>query len=100
MDSYGAGPPVEAPPEKPESESPETESVDEENAGSSEILIGKDQIPGKKVGDTCTFKISKDVGDEFILTSVKETEPAEGTTNDEMSATTESEISAMDAEGA
>jgi len=102
--SYGGGGPAVAPPDKAAPASTdESQSVDDQNAASAEMVIGKDKLPpGTKEGDTCTFKVSKDVGDEFILAYVKdEAEDETGEqTNDNMNATTESELSAMDAEGA
>lgn len=59
----------------PEEEAAPAESVDEQNAGATEILIGKNKLPsGTKEGDECTFRITKDYGDEFSLEYVKETE--------------------------
>ena len=100
MDSSYSGAPVQ-PPDKAPSDKAPAESVDEQNAGAAEILIAKDKLPpGTKEGDTCTFKVSKDVGDEYILEYVKEgqketTEP----TRDNFDATTENEISALDQKG-
>ena len=81
-ESYGAKPaaPV-APPEsggEPAETKPaaEKESVDEENAGAAEILVAKNKLPDVKEGDTCTFKVVKDFGDEWSLEYVKE--PAAG----------------------
>ena len=93
--SYGGTPPVEAP-----EEAEPAESVDEENAGTSEILIAKTELPsGTKEGDTCTFKVVKDFGNEFSLEYVKES-PAPGEqTADNMETTTANEITAMDEKG-
>jgi hypothetical protein len=77
---YGGGnkaAPV-APPESggegdAESKAPEEKSVDEQNAGQSEFLVSKKELPeGTKEGDTCMFKVNKDFGDEFSLSYVKE----------------------------
>lgn len=80
----------------------ETKSVDEQNAGEAAILIAKDKLPpGTKVGDTCTFKASKEVGDEFILEYVKDGKEETGEpTNDSVTSKTESELSALDTQGA
>jgi len=83
-ESYGAEPSVKPP--------MESESVDEENAENAEILIAKGDL---KEGDTVTFRVSKDFGDEVSLERV--TASAEPT-NDNMTATTESEIAALDQE--
>lgn len=93
MDSGYSETPVAKPEAKPaEAESEDTEeSVDEENAGAPEILITKSKLPGKKEGDTCTFKVVKDFGDELSLEYVKSEQ-----TKDTMSADTESEIAALD----
>ena len=63
--SYGA----EAPLAKPEEASaPAEQSVDEEAAGAAEILIEKTKLPaGIKEGETVTFKVKKDFGDEVSL---------------------------------
>jgi hypothetical protein len=101
MDSSYGNAPVSPPDNAPADKAP-PESVDEQNAGSAEILIAKDKLPpGTKEGDTCTFKVSKDAGDELILEYVKEgqEEASEPTTRDNMDATTEGEISALDAKG-
>ena len=100
MDSSYGNAPVSPPDKAPADKAPE-ESVDEQNAGAAEILIGKDKLPsGTKEGDTCTFKVSKDVGDEYILEYVKEDqEEAPEPTRDNIEATTESEISALDNQG-
>lgn len=53
-------------------ESPPGQSVDEENESSSEILVSKQELPaGTKEGDTCTFRVVKDYGDEFSLEYAK-----------------------------
>lgn len=93
MDSgYAAAPAVE-PPAEP------SETVDEENAGAAEILIAKDKLPsGTKEGDTCTFRVVKDFGDEFSLEYVSEETGEE--TEETMNATTGREIAALDTEGA
>lgn len=101
MDSgtYGNAP-VSPPDNAPDDKAPK-ESVDEQNAGAAEILIAKDKLPpGTKEGDTCTFKVSKDVGDEYILEYVKEGQEEDSEpTRDNFDSTTESEISALDQKG-
>ena len=90
--SYGAV----TPPEKAAEPKGESQSVDEANAGASEVLIAKDKLPtGIKEGDTCTFKVTKDFGDELSLEYVKETNE-EQTETETPEATTESEIAALD----
>lgn len=91
MDASYGGDTADTPAEKTAPD--ETESVDEANAGATEILIEKTKIPGKKEGDTCTFKVVKDFGDELSLEYVKEEtkEPTE-----DMSANMESDMAAMD----
>ena len=67
-ESYGDKPPVDD-----EAETKPTQSVDEENAGATEVLLAKDKLPPEtKEGDVCTFRVSKDFGDEFSLEYVKE----------------------------
>lgn len=95
MDSSYGGGAVTAPDD--EGTSP-PESVDEENAGATEILIAKNKLPsGTKEGDTCTFRVTKDYGDEFSLEYVKESasEPTE-----EPMSTEGQELSALSEEGA
>jgi hypothetical protein len=94
--SYGPSPPDKAP-----ADAAPKQSIDEQNAGSAQILIAKEKLPpGTKEGDTCTFKVSKDVGDEYILDYVKEgQEEASEPTKDNLDATTESELSALDQKG-
>ena len=100
MDSSYGNAPVSPPDKMPADKAP-AKSVDEQNAGEAEILIAKDKLPpGTKEGDTCTFKVSKDVGDEYILEYVKDgqeerTEP----TRDNLDATTDKELSALDSQG-
>jgi hypothetical protein len=79
----------------------ENQSVDEENSEGAEILIAKNKLPeGTKEGDTCMFKVSKDVGDEMILKYVKNDQEEQGEkTNDNLNSTTENEISALDQGG-
>jgi hypothetical protein len=85
---------------KPPEDSTPTKSVDEENAGASEILISKSKLPsGTKEGDECVFKVAKDFGDEVSLTYVKDMESDDEPTNDNLNATTNSEIAALDKEG-
>ena len=99
MDSTYGEPSVSAPEEAPAAEPP-TESVDEANAGEAEILISKDELPsGAKVGDTYTFKVSQDAGDELILEYVKADQEA-GPTKENFEATTDRELSAIDSQGA
>lgn len=97
MDSSYGNDPV-SPPDKMPSDKAPKESIDDQNAGAAEILIAKDKLPpGTKKGDTCTFKVSKDAGDEFILEYMKEgQEEATEPTRDNVDATTENEISALD----
>lgn len=98
MDGTYSEAPVESPKESPPAESPD-ESVDDANAGEAEILIGKDKLPaGTKPGDTCTFKVSQDSGDEFILEYVKADQEA-GPTKENLEATTDRELSALDSQG-
>ena len=101
MDGSYSNAPV-TPPDKSASTADESSSVDEQNAGAAEILISKDKLPsGTKEGDTCTFKVSKDFGDEVSLEIVSESdEESAEPTNDNLESTTESELSAMDTEGA
>ncbi len=100
MDSSYSNAPV-SPPDKAPADSAPKQSIDEQNAGAAQILIAKEKLPpGTKEGDTCTFKVSKDVGDEYILDYVKEgQEEASETTKDNLDATTESELSALDQKG-
>lgn len=99
MEGYSNAP--VSPPDKMPADKAPPESVDEQNAGEAQILIAKDELPpGTKAGDTCTFKVSKDTGDEFILDYVKERqEEASEPTKESMDATTDSELSALDQEG-
>jgi len=100
MDSSYSGAPVQAPDNAPANAAPK-ESIDEQNAGAAEILIAKDKLPpGTKEGDTCTFKVSKDVGDEYILEYVKEGQSEdEEATRENLDATTDKELSALDSQG-
>lgn len=96
MDSGYGETPVTKPEAKPETDMEEKgKSVDEENAGAPEILVMKSKLPGKKEGDTCTFKVVKDFGDELSLEYMKPHR-----TKDTMNAETESEIAALDNEKA
>lgn len=55
------------------------QSVDEEAAQGGDILIDKSKLPpGCKEGDTYTFRITKEYGDEVALELVKDNEPAAG----------------------
>jgi hypothetical protein len=94
--SYGPSPPDEAPVAKDPAE-----SVDEQNAGAAQILIAKEKLPsGTKEGDTFTFKVSKDVGDEYILDYVNEgQQETNEPTRDNLDATTDKELSALDTQG-
>lgn len=100
--SYGGKPasPV-VPPEsggEPGEEAAEPkQSVDEENAEGAEILIAKNKLPDVKEGDECTFKVTKDFGDEFSLEYVKEAKPEEDEpqTNDDNMASVGSDFAAM-----
>ena len=100
MDSSYSNAPVSPPDKSPADKAPQ-ESVDEQNAGQAQILIAKDKLPsGTKPGDTCTFKVSKDVGEDYILEYIKEgqeetTEP----TRENLDATTDKELSALDNQG-
>jgi hypothetical protein len=87
-----------ATPEKAAEQPKETETVDEENASGAEILIAKDKLPsGTKEGDTCTFNVTKDFGDEFSIELVKESAPAaDEPTSETLEAETESELGALD----
>lgn len=54
------------------------ESVDEESAGAAEILVEKVKLPaGTKEGDTVTFKVKKDFGDEVSLEAATPSAPEE-----------------------
>lgn len=100
MDSSYKSSPVQ-PPDKALADKAPQESVDEQNSGEAEILIAKDKLPsGTKEGATCTFRVAKDVGDEFILEYVKdgEAETSEPTDNN-FDATTDKELSALDSQG-
>ena len=100
MDSSYGNDPVSPPDKAPADKAPQ-ESVDEQNAGAAQILIAKEKLPpGTKEGDTCTFKVSKDVGDEYILEYIKEGEEESAEpTRENLDATTESELSALDNQG-
>lgn len=69
-----------APSQAPKKPAPQ-ESVDEMNAGAAEILVAKNKLPaGTKEGDTVSFRVSRDYGDELSLepvSSPKEAEPQE-----------------------
>lgn len=100
MDSSYRSTPVQPPDKSPADKAPQ-ESVDQENAGQSEILVSKKELPpGTKEGDTCTFRVSKDVGEDYILEYVKESEAeASETTDNNFDATTDKELSALDSQG-
>lgn len=92
LSGYGTSPPAET----PEKAAP-AESVDEENAGATEILIAKNKLPGgTKEGDECTFRVTKDFGDEVSLAYVKESEEQ---TSDEPMSKVGSELTALSEEG-
>ena len=101
MDSATYGNAPVSPPDKAPADKAPAESVDEQNEGEAATLIAKDKLPpGTKEGDTCTFKVTKDTGDEFILEYVKEEgreEPSE--TNKNMEDTTARELTALDSQG-
>lgn len=81
-----------------ETPSQETETVDEENANTAEILVAKNQLPsGTKEGDTCTFRVKKDFGDEFSLEYVKSGE--ESSEPEEPMAQERQELTALSGEG-
>jgi hypothetical protein len=97
MDSSYGNAPV-SPPDKAPADKAPAESIDEQNAGQAQILISKDKLPsGTKPGDTCTFKVSKDVGEDYILEYIKEDqEEAAEPTRENLDATTDKELSALD----
>lgn len=105
MDGSYSSAPVRPPGEGSGEESPGAEkpkSVDEENAEEAQILVNKSELPpGTKEGDTCTFEVVQDHGDEFSLRYVKEDEESrEGSkTSENLDADTASEISALDQKG-
>jgi len=69
MDESYSSAPVEAP-DQP------AKSVDEQNEESAAVLIAKSELPsGTKVGDTCTFRVVNDFGDEVSLEYVSESKP-------------------------
>lgn len=73
-------------------------SVDEENSTRAEILISKDELPeGCKVGDTYTFRVQKDYGDEVSL--ALESESPEETSTEEPMSMEAKELSALSEEG-
>ena len=101
MDSSYSNAPV-SPPDKAPADAAPKQSVDEQNAGAAQILIAKEKLPpGTKEGDICSFKVSKDVGDEYILDYVKEGQEEQGEppTKDNLDATTDKELSALDSQG-
>lgn len=100
MDSSYGNADVTPPNTMPADKAPQ-ESVDEENAGAAEILISKDKLPsGTKEGDECTFKVKKDFGDEYSLEYVKEDKSSdEAPTKENLAATTDKELSALDSQG-
>lgn len=92
-EAYGGSKAPVEPPDKPESK---PDSVDEENAGASEILIDKSKLPsGTKVGETCTFRVAQDFGDEVSLEYVKE---GEATTTEEPGGDVGKELTALSGE--
>lgn len=100
MDSSYSSSPVSPPDKAPAAKAPQ-ESVDEQNAGAAQILIAKKELPaGAKEGDVFTFKAQKDFGEDMSLELVKEgQEESSETTKDNLDATTESELSALDQKG-
>ena len=77
-----------------ESEDTETESEGEDD---SQTLISKEILPdGCKPGDTYTFKVVSDYGDEV---GVKLVEKEDETDEDETKSEEDSEIESMDEEG-
>lgn len=95
MDSSYSNAPV-SPPDKT-GDKTVSESVDEQNASDAEILISKDKLPPEtKEGSTCTFKVAKDLGDEFILEYVKEDN--ERSANETPEETTDRELTALDSQ--
>lgn len=83
---------------EPQSTAAPEESVDEENAGADEILVAKTKLPdGTKEGDTCTFKVTKDFGDEMSLTPVSDYKESE--TESEPMSQEGQELSALAEEG-
>ena len=100
MDSSYSSSPVSPPDKSPANEAP-AESVDEQNSGAAQILIAKKELPaGAKEGDVFTFKARKDFGEDMSLELVKEgQEEASEPTKDNLDATTESELSALDSQG-
>lgn len=94
MDSSYGKTPVQPPDKAPE------QSVDEQNAGETQILVSKKELPaGTKEGDVYSFKVSKDTGDEFILELVKEGQEESGETTDNNFDATDKELSALDNQG-
>ncbi|HUD74789.1 MAG TPA: hypothetical protein VMQ76_06930 [Terracidiphilus sp.] len=101
MDSSYSNAPV-SPPDKAPADKAPGQSVDEQNAGETQILVSKKELPpATKEGDVCSFKVSKDTGDEFILEYVKEGQEEQGEppTKDNFDATTDKELSALDSQG-
>lgn len=92
LDSSYSEDAVAGAPDTPEVEPPK--SVDEENYDNAELLIPKGTL---KEGDTVTFRVAKDFGDEVSLERV--TEPT-SPTNDNLNETAATEISALDTEKA
>lgn len=99
MDSSYGNAPVSPPDKSPADKAPQ-ESVDEQNAGQAQILIAKDKLPsGTKPGDTCSFRVSKDVGEDYILEYIKEgQEETSEPTRENFDATTDKELSALDSQ--
>ena len=96
-DSYSAAPPVKPPAEKP-AEQPA--SIDEENAAQADLLVEKAKLPPNvKAGDTCTFRVTKDFGDEVALQFVSPGEEAPTEEAAEETPSTEQDMAALDKEG-
>jgi hypothetical protein len=73
-------------------------TVDEENAQNADILIAKADLPkGCKEGDTYTFRVVKDFGDEASLELVEGNEPESETTEEPMDVA-DRELTAMSEE--
>ena len=97
MDSSYGNAPV-SPPDKAPADAAPKQSIDEQNAGAAQILIAKKELPaGAKEGDVFTFKARKDFGEDMSLELVKEgQEEATEPTKENLDATTDKELSALD----
>lgn len=95
--SYGGEAAAVTPPDKAPAE---TESVDEENAGAAEILVEKSKLPaGTKEGDTCTFRVVKDFGNEVSLEYVEEGGEEEAEAPETTTGNEAAELTALSEEG-